>query len=628
MATSWASVVKRASEQESATDLKMSESNPYQALGLLEMDATGGDRRRPQGASYEDFLQWLQTTDIEQLQAFRNATDDAIRERLEEKEEEAGPEPPPQPQSRQEHEKEQEEMQGGAMEEKEEAAKDHVIPVPRLEVHESEQDRPQQRLSEQEKEQKPEQLQLQDDVEDEAAPDFFKTMLEEEHELHSEMKTDNHIAIDDGVADGLQDDADVTALELGDVQKPTSTAAIAGDNDFDAREHKFLLTETESKTDSDDDDYIYDADDADVYEHAKALQAAVDYSHSAVKSTASKPVIAAYLEEYVVNDEYKDDCHKNGRSTSDFLEWAPYGRSQFRKHQNPAKGTVFISKSATHKIANSKLVKETFNTEIRNDDKLIFKYLRESISIQIHDGITQIIHTDQGDIVLFHVDLHDVDGNDLYLVALQNDADWRRTKGVDWQITHLLPAAALARYSKMGWLPTSSRHKFWRSTPMPSIQNQPFRELGLKKKNLKKLQQITYKGNDEKYMQTLLHKVVPIKHKDLKYCIAHSFVHPDPNVKYAPLVPTLFIDHATGRQWLEWKKFVNIRDDQWFAVSLRFNQALQRWDITALDFDLRRIYEKHRLLGLDDSHPQSYTYNQLVGYVTISALNVKGRGSI
>eukprot|EP01083_Nonionella_stella_P066267 174340_1 len=104
------------------------------------------------------------------------------------------------------------------------------------------------------------------------------------------------------------------------------------------------------------------------------------------------------------------------------------------KFNNHAKGNFYISKEKISEMVS--LCLETFHTNVMNDEKLAFGYFKESVAMQINDKQIHTIKTNTGDIIIINIDLQYKNGDDMYLIAMENDSE-HKTK-VQWKITEFM----------------------------------------------------------------------------------------------------------------------------------------------------------------------------------------------
>mmetsp|Transcript_26519 Transcript_26519/g.23336 ORF Transcript_26519/g.23336 Transcript_26519/m.23336 type:complete len:339 (+) Transcript_26519:3-1019(+) len=106
-----------------------------------------------------------------------------------------------------------------------------------------------------------------------------------------------------------------------------------------------------------------------------------------------------------------------------------------------------------------------------------------------------------------------------------------------------------------------------------------------------------------------------ISQQNLKYYVEQSLKNDS-----LPIVPVVVIKGKN--QWIEWKKFIEIYDDdeyqQYVGISLRFYEGNKNWRIECMDYDSGRIYYQHRLASLPTYDDFNYSYNKLSKYITTS----------
>jgi hypothetical protein len=252
---------------------------------------------------------------------------------------------------------------------------------------------------------------------------------------------------------------------------------------------------------------------------------------------------------------------------------------------------------------------EPFNAEISNDEGLAFSYFKESVAMQINDGQIHIIRTEKGLIIIIDIDLYFKDGQNMYLIAMENDPEF--VDQVRWNIKEFMTANKIFNEYKVtrSELPKSSRNmRYFRdalNTPPINIRvddiinNTNFEKLPKKKSKRP--------SNDSSLPRTKISVAA------LKYFCRESW-----NLDNS-IVPVVVIKGK--KQWVEWKKFIKIYDEynneQWIGISLRYHSSNRQWRIECMDYDHGRMFYQHRLVG-NNNHHYNYSYDQLSHGITTS----------
>jgi hypothetical protein len=285
------------------------------------------------------------------------------------------------------------------------------------------------------------------------------------------------------------------------------------------------------------------------------------------------------------------------------------------QHNNPAKGNFYISKEMIQEMTREAL--ETFHTDEASDEKLAFGYYKESVGMQINDRQIREHATKYGPVVLINIDLHfKSSGKKMYLVATENHQDFKDR--VRWQIAAFMTGEQIHEtYGiRSDDLPRSSRYTQAINDALYAAPT----DLSSHRVYIPDLSKIPKKHSkrNENQLQTLNMRRKPqISQFALKKAIQRSFSYDN-----TPVVPVVVIKGKN--QWIEWKRFVQIRLDngrkEWIGISLRFHASNRQWRVECIDLDAGRIYYQHRLVGLNEGERDCYRYQDIMKYVTIPTL--------
>jgi len=274
---------------------------------------------------------------------------------------------------------------------------------------------------------------------------------------------------------------------------------------------------------------------------------------------------------------------------------------------------------------------EPFVTDQEDDEKLAFSYYKESVAMQINDGQLRERYTKYGCIVIINIDLHFKEsGECMYLIATANDADFVHKVG--WQIAAFMNKDEISQiyHIDSSELPKSSRSMRALQDALciaPENINFYRLEIGDLTKIPKKVSKRTTAEPAASSAAAPNMTVKPaISKYALRKAIQRSFRNHD-----TPIVPVVVIKGK--RQWIEWKRFVEIRLDhsgkkEWIGVSLRYHQSNRQWKVECIDLDGGRIYYQHRLVGLAENDQNYYRYNDIMQYVTIASLHIHNNGGV
>eukprot|EP00488_Nonionellina_sp_1-RS-2012_P001021 TRINITY_DN161_c0_g1_i4.p1 TRINITY_DN161_c0_g1~~TRINITY_DN161_c0_g1_i4.p1 ORF type:complete len:216 (-),score=70.94 TRINITY_DN161_c0_g1_i4:419-1066(-) len=203
-----------------------------------------------------------------------------------------------------------------------------------------------------------------------------------------------------------------------------------------------------------------------------------------------------------------------------------------------------------------------------------------------------VFYTNGIKVIIINIDLHFAANNEgMYLVAMLNAPEFRHK--VKWQIVDFMTQKQIETgYGiNANQLPKSSRRmdRFQYSlntvplrVPVDIIYRTKFSKLPGKKSK---------RNNDDG-------QSVRISESDLRWYCRQSWYN-------GIMIPVVVIKGK--RQWVEWKKFVQIFDDndgnpQWVGISLKYYPSNKQWKIECMDYDAGRIFYQYRLIGVNIIH--------------------------
>eukprot|EP01084_Bolivina_argentea_P253276 425377_1 len=211
---------------------------------------------------------------------------------------------------------------------------------------------------------------------------------------------------------------------------------------------------------------------------------------------------------------------------------------------------------------------------------ILFSYFKENTGMQINDGALNIFdvnHSAQKQIILINSDLHFIsNGKIIYLVAGKNDPRFK----AKWKIIGFMSEDEI--YSEYGitrnQLPKSSRRGIKlldpnTIVPLSIINNIKYKDIHRKTTHKKpKSQNIN-------------------KNLFVESCRAGWN-------EFSWLLPCMVV--KDGQHWVEYKKFIKRKhSNQYFAVSLEYDENNNKFAIMCIDYNRERTYYQHVLVGQD-----------------------------